>query len=105
MPQTGSVAIGFPPYRYRTGLSNRLDGVFLFLEDLLEPLDADHRVVVLHGDLFARDVDVHTLHAVDRLQRVGNRALAMLARDVRYVEDACRHLTPRLTARGPRSPP
>src|SRR5581483_3925444 len=67
------------------------DEVFLFLHRRLDRLDVDPGLVVLHAHLLARDVDVHDLDAGKRLERPLDRALAVLARDVRNRENLGGH--------------
>jgi hypothetical protein len=59
------------------GSGHRLDGVILFVEDVLHAVDADLRVVVLQADLFLGDVDVHRSNTRERVQRIGTVVTAI----------------------------
>src|SRR5215208_3632043 len=68
-----------------------LDRVVLVGQHFLEALDARRRWIVVHGDLPGRDVDVHSGDARQGRQRLGDRLLAVRARDRRNGQDGGCH--------------
>src|SRR6266545_5314154 len=70
---------------------NRLHRIVLVLEDVFHLLHVDLRLVIVDTDLLAGNVHADIANTFDGRQRVGDRALAMLAGDVRYVQSDVAH--------------
>src|ERR1700730_7039871 len=82
MAHTGSFAIVRGSLLSVGGLSDRLHGVILLLEDILHLVVADDAFVVVHSDLPGRDVHLDDSDAVYGRERIRDRPLAVLTRDV-----------------------
>src|ERR1035437_5468482 len=67
------------------------DRVVFFLENYLELLHSRARVIEVDSNQVLRDVYLNPFYPVERRQRVLDRPLAMLARDIRYRQNGGCH--------------